>query len=201
VERFSVDLDSHILMSNHFHMTVQSPAEECYRDLTTRRTRCRHRLPWPKGHEKTSVLAQFMKRLLYCTSRLIQSRLGLAGRFWEEPYHSRRILDETDLVVTIAYDHYNPVKAGMACRPGDYPRSSAAWWEGTGTSPVPLMRRSPPFGLELEHLREEVLRYQMDRAFHDAMAEFAASGDSLGPAKSLEHLKQILRDRGLLYAE
>lgn len=197
LDRFDVDLLSDILMSNHFHVVVRSPEEGRYRELTTWRTRCRHRLPWPRGHEKRSVLAQFMKRLMYCTSRSIQEKLGLTGRFWEEPYHSRRVLDATDLVVTIAYDHMNPVVANMTKLPDEYSRSSAGWWSGTSGSPVALLRRPPPFGLEIEELRREVLRYQAHRGFPDAMAEFAASGTTLGSEEAMERLKEILRNRGM----
>jgi REP element-mobilizing transposase RayT len=198
LERFDVDLLSDVLMSNHFHLVVRSPAERRYRELTTRRTRCRHRVPWPKGHEKRSVLSQFMKRLMYCSSMLIQDKLGLTGRFWEEPYHARRVLDDTDLIATIAYDHRNPVEAGMVTAPTAYARSSAGWWSGVSESPVPLMRRPPPFGLDLESLRQEIIRYQESRAFADAMAEYAASGGMLGSAEALTQLKEVLRNRGLM---
>jgi REP element-mobilizing transposase RayT len=201
LRRFDIDLLADVLMSNHFHLVVRSPAAARFRELTTRRTRCRHRLPWPRGHEKRSVLAQFMKRLMYCASRSIQGRLGLSGRFWEEPFHARRVLDATDLVVTIAYDHLNPVKAGMAKLPTEYARSSARWWTGANGSPIELMRRPPPFGLDFSGLRRQVLEYQASRAFADAMAEFGASGDHLGTQESLDHLKEILRNRGITAAE
>lgn len=200
-QRFDVDRLSDVLMSNHFHLVVRSPAELRFRELTTRRTRCRHRVPWPPGHQKRSVLAQFMKRLMYCASRSIQERLGLSGRFWEEPFHARRVLDSTDLVTTIAYDHLNPVKAGMVSLPTEYARSSAMWWNNASGTPAELMRRTPPFGLRFGDLRRQVLAYQASRAFADAMAEFAASGDRLGSHESLEHLKEILRNRGVMGAD
>ncbi len=201
LQRFDVDMLSDVLMSNHFHLVVRSPAEARFRELTTRRTRCRHRLPWPAGHQKRSVLAQFMKRLMYCASRSIQDRLGLVGRFWEEPYHARRVLDATDLVVTIAYDHLNPVKAGMVKLPAEFSRSSAGWWNGANGSPIDLVQRPPPFGLEFSELQRQVLEYQASRTFADGMAEFAASGDRLGSQESLDHLKEILRHRGITGAE
>jgi REP element-mobilizing transposase RayT len=197
-DRFDVDLLSDVLMSNHFHLVVRSPEETRFRELTTRRSKCRHRIPWPSGHQKNSVLAQFMKRLMYCVSRSLQDRLGLVGRFWEEPYHARRILDATDLVTTIAYDHRNPVKAGMVSSPAEYPRSSAGWWSGAADgSPVDRVRRAPPFGLEIDDLRRRLLEYEESGAFANAMAEFLASGDRLGSKESLDRLKDVLRRHGL----
>lgn len=198
---FGIDLLAYVLMSNHFHFVMRSPAEELFRELTTRRLRCRHRKPWPAGHQKRSVRAQFMRRLMHMTSLTIQRSLDLSGHLWEGSYHARRVLDDTDLVVTMAYDHMNPVEAAMERRPEDYRRSSASWWSRGGETPLPLVQRSLPFDLEKSELRARVLRYQGAAGFRDAMAEFQASGGRLGSREGLEALKTILRNRGILFAE
>ena len=41
-ESFAVNLLAFVLMSNHFHLVLRSPEEAKYRELTGRRTRCRH---------------------------------------------------------------------------------------------------------------------------------------------------------------
>ncbi|HEX5137268.1 MAG TPA: transposase [Planctomycetota bacterium] len=196
--RFGVDLLAFVLMSNHFHLVIRNPAATTFRDLTTRRLRCWHRKPWPKKHQKRSVRAQFMKRLMQCTSTRIQKELGISGHFWEKTHHARRVLDDVDLVVTMAYDHLNPVEASMVHVPEEYRRSSAAWWRDGRQSPVPLLTRAAPFGLSREQLRARLLDYQASRAFRDAMAEFEASGARLGTTEGLGALKAILRNRGVL---
>jgi len=196
--RFGVDLLAYVLMSNHFHLVVRSPPERVFRDLTTRRLRCWHRKPWPRGHQKRSVRSQFMKHLMQRTSTRIQKELGISGHFWEKSYHARRVLDDLDLVVTMAYDHLNPVEASIVHVPEDYRRSSAAWWHDRSQSPVPLVLRPPPFGLTAGDLRERLLGYQASRVFRDAMAEFEASGGQLGTWTGLTALKAILRNRGLV---
>jgi REP element-mobilizing transposase RayT len=195
---FGIDLLAYVLMSNHFHFVIRSPAEELFQELTTRRLRCRHRRPWPAGHQKRSVRAQFMRKLMHSTSTTIQRHLDLSGHFWERSYHARRVLDETDLVVTMAYDHMNPVEAGMARIPDEYRRSSASWWRRHGESVLPLLQRPLPFGLALPELRARLLEYQGAERFCDAMAEFEASGGALGSWEGLEALKTILRDRGIV---
>jgi hypothetical protein len=139
-----------------------------------------------------------MKQLMQCTSTRIQKELGISGHFWEKSHHVRPVLDDVDLVATMAYDHLNPVEASMVHTPEDYRRSSAGWWRDGRESPVPLLDRPLPFGLAKEELRERLLGYQASRAFRDAMAEFDASGAQLGTPEALEALKTIFRNRGIL---
>lgn len=54
--------------------------------------------------------------------------LGRAGRFWSPEYFDRYIRDERHLVNAISYIHHNPVKAGLAEQPEDWPFSSAKLW-------------------------------------------------------------------------
>ncbi|MCK6461567.1 MAG: transposase [Planctomycetes bacterium] len=198
--RFGVDLLAFVLMSNHFHLVVHNPPAKLFRHITTRSLRCRHRRSWPRGHQKGSVRSQFMKQLMRCTSVRAQKELGISGRFWEKPHHARLVLDDIDLVATMAYDHLNPVEASMVHTPEDYRRSSAAWWRAGRASPVPLLVRPPPFGLTKDDLRERLLGYQASRAFRDAMAEFRASGARLGTREGLDALKRIFKSRGVTVA-
>lgn len=195
--KFGVDILAFVLMSNHFHFVMRSPATPLYRELTTRRRQCRHRRPWPIGHQKRTVRAQFMRYVMQRTSWRIQRDLGLTGHFWEGSYHARRVLDDTDLATTIAYDHVNPAVAFMVKAPEEFSRSSASWWRAGEDSPLPLFERPPPFELTLPELREQVLAYQASKGFGDAMAEFEASGEQLGTWEGLEALKKVLRNRGV----
>ncbi len=194
---FGVDLLAYVLMSNHFHFVMRSPTAALYDKLTTRRLRCRHWRPWPIGHQNRSVRAQFMRRLMRSTSVTIQKELGLSGHFWEDSYHARRVLDDTDLVVTMAYDHMNPVEAALVRAPEDYGRSSAGWWRDGSDGPVSLLVRPPPFGLAFPELRERLLGFQASKGFCDAMAEFEASGCRLGTWEGLNALKTVLANRGV----
>lgn len=176
-ESFAVNLLAFVLMSNHFHLVLRSPEEAKYRELTGRRTRCRHFRPWPRKHANATVLAQAMRRLMYTVSRNVHAELDLTGQFWEGPFHSRPITDSMDLTVTMAYDHRNPVRAGMTLRPEDHGCGSAAWWAGTGPSPVPLLEYGGvPFGLTVEELRREVIRYQRSRHLDDVLGALRKEG-------------------------
>jgi putative DNA methylase len=60
------------------------------------------------------------------TALAINRLLGRSGALWMEDYWDRFIRDETHYHRVIAYIHDNPVKAGLASSPEDWPWSSAA---------------------------------------------------------------------------
>ncbi|MBL1256533.1 transposase [Methylocystis sp. Sn-Cys] len=56
----------------------------------------------------------------------INRALARRGAFWAPDYFDRYVRDETDLAATIDYVENNPVVAGLASTPGDWPWSSAS---------------------------------------------------------------------------
>ena len=197
LKRFFVDLIAYVVMSNHYHAVVRSPHEEIYRELTGRRTRCRHFLPWPRRHPRSTVIGQCVRELQLSVGRRIQGELGLTGHFWEGKHHRRRLVDKWALVTAVAYDHRNPVVQGIAPRPEQYTRSSAAWWAGRGSSAVPLCTRPDfPFG-SLEDVREHVVRFQHDKRLDDVMAVFRKSGLPIDSPKGRRYLEKLMRAAGI----
>jgi REP element-mobilizing transposase RayT len=198
VERFLVDLLAYVVMSNHYHAVVRSPDEESYRRLTGRRTRCRHFLPWPPRHPRSTVIGQCLRTLQLAVGSRIQGKLGLTGHFWEGRHHRRRLEDEWALVTAIAYDHRNPVVQGMAARPEDYARSSAGWWASSGPATVPLCtRRDFPFGSTLERVRSRVVRFQADKRLDDVMTVFQKSRLPIDSPRGRRYLEKLMRDAGI----
>ena len=61
LEKFGLDLIAYCMMSNHVHLVLRSPPRARFLRLTSRRTKCRHRRPYPQGHPKASVISQAMK--------------------------------------------------------------------------------------------------------------------------------------------
>jgi REP element-mobilizing transposase RayT len=198
LKRFLVDLLGYVVMSNHYHAVVRSPDEETYRRLTGRRTRCRHFLPWPGQHPSSTVIGQCVRELQLAVGRRIQGKLGLTGHFWEGKHHRRRLDDEWALVTAIAYDHRNPVVQGMAPRPQDYARSSAAWWAASGQAAVPLCTRSDfPFGTTLERVRARVVRFQQEKRLDDVMTVFQKSRLPIDSPKGRRYLEKLMREAGI----
>jgi len=196
-ERFGVTILAGVLMSNHIHLVVQSPPPALFHQLTGRRTSCGHFREWPDGHPNACVLSQFMRRFRHRMSILRQSELGLTGRFWDSDFNAQPVIDTLSLVVRIAYDHRNPVKAGMVQRPEDYVWSSAAEWATGCKGLMPISLGSTlPFGLSKAELREQVLRYQQPAL--DGLGDELADVFRLPPVESAAALRKLLEEHDLL---
>ena len=192
---FGITILAWVLLSNHLHAELQSPSLELYRRLTGRRTRCRHFRPWPPNHQNSTVLGQFMRVVRRTMSVTRQEELEINGRFWEAAYDARPINNAFSLVVRIAYDHRNPIKAGMVQRPEDYIWSSAREWATGQKGPVPLILPDPlPFGLQLDGLREQVIRYQRMRRLDDVSGELK---QLLHRGVDEEAIREFLEEHGI----
>ena len=89
------------LMPNHVHVVIEIPGQ--------------------------SSLGNIVKSWKSFTARRINPRLGRTGAFWHADYFDRYMRNEEDLERTIGYVEQNPVKAGLAIEPNDWPWSSARW--------------------------------------------------------------------------
>lgn len=198
IARFGMDLLAFVLMSNHYHAVLRSPAQALYRRLTGRRTKCRHYRPYPPWHEKSTVIGQCIQHFKLGVAKRMQRSLGLDGHFWDGKHFRKRVDDADMLVIVMAYDHRNPVREAMVARPEDYPRSSAAWWCGGDPAALPLCRRTDlPFGLSRESLRTELLRFQSDKRLDDVMEVLAKSGQALDSAEGRVELERLMTAAGL----
>ncbi|MFN0162835.1 MAG: transposase [Burkholderiales bacterium] len=99
-QRFEVDLHAYVLMGNHFHL-VATPAA-------------------------ASGLSLFMQAIGRNYVRYFNIANGRAGALWQGRYKGTVIDSERYLFTCMAYVELNPVRAGLASHPGDYPWSSYA---------------------------------------------------------------------------
>ena len=194
----SVDLLGCVVMSNHYHAVLRSPGIERFKDLTGRKTAHRHSRPWPSGHPKATVVGQCVRELKLSVSRELQEEMELTGHFWQGRHHRRRLWDEWALVVALAYDHRNPVRAGMVDQPEDYKRSSARWWATGEPFDLPLACR-PDFalGCDKEAFRTRLLRFQQQRRLDDVMQAFLKSRRSIDSAAGRSYLEDLISDASL----
>jgi REP element-mobilizing transposase RayT len=198
LERFGMDLLAFVLMSNHYHAVLRSPGAALYRQLTSRRTRCRHLRPYPPWHSKSGVVGQCLRQFKLDVANRIQRSLGLDGHFWDGKHFRKRVNDPDTLVVIMAYDHRNPVREAMVARPEDYPRSSAAWWLRGDPSALPLCQRGDlPFGLNPESLRADLLRFQENKRLDDVMEVFGKTKLDLYTEEGRAELERLMREAGL----
>jgi len=198
IERFAMDLIAFVLMANHFHAVLRSPPEPVYRQLTGRRTKCRHFRPYAQGHPKSTVIGQCLQHFKLGVAKRIHDSLDLNGHFWDGKHFRRKLGSPKDLVIAMAYDHRNPVRQAMVARPEDYPRGSAAWWESGAPAPLPLCRRpDPPFGISVEALRKELLRFQRNRRLDDVVEVFQKSELTLRTPEGRALFDRLMSEAGL----
>ena len=195
---YGVDLLGCVVMSNHCHAVLRSPGVEQFKRLTGRKTGCRHFRPWPAGHPNTNVVGQCVREFKLSVSRELQDEMGLTGHFWQGKHHRRRLWDEWALIVALAYDHRNPVRARVAARPEDYPRSSARWWATGDPFMLPLACR-PDFalGCDREAFRTRLLRFQQQQRLDDVMRTFLKSRRGIDSHAGRWQLEQLLAKAGL----
>jgi REP element-mobilizing transposase RayT len=70
-------------------------------------------------------LAGIMQSLKSFTANEANKKLNRQGTFWMPDYFDRYIRNQGHLAKAITYVENNPVKAGLCCRPKDWPFSSA----------------------------------------------------------------------------
>ena len=100
-------LHSFVVMPNHVHLLVTP-------------------------HAQVSKLMQSLKRH---TAREGNQMLGLTGhRFWQEESYDRLVRDDREFNKIAKYIEMNPVNAGLAATPEDFPWSSASC--GAGWKPA-----------------------------------------------------------------
>ena len=69
------------------------------------------------------VMCQLKSRSSLSLNQITSSQ----GRIWQKGYHERAIRKEEDLKAIARYIIFNPVRAGLVRRPGQYPLWDAAW--------------------------------------------------------------------------
>jgi putative transposase len=97
-KKFQVAIHAYVLMSNHFHL-LATP-------------------------ETTEGIPQMMQAVGRRYVRNFNLRHGRTGTLWEGRYKSTLIQAERYLLACMVYIDLNPVRAGIAAEPGDYPWTS-----------------------------------------------------------------------------
>ena len=103
-ERKGFKLYGFVLMNNHAHFVIEVSA----------------------AHNISKV----MHAILLSYSLKYRRKYGYVGHVWQGRFHSKPITDDRYILECLRYVHNNPVKAGLALNPCDYPYSSARFYEG-----------------------------------------------------------------------
>ncbi|HEV2712547.1 MAG TPA: transposase [Gaiellaceae bacterium] len=97
VERHVWTCHAYCLMTNHFHLLIETPDESL-----------------PRG----------MQRLNLAYAKSFNRRYGTTGHVFEAPYHSEPVLRDSHALMSVRYIARNPVEAGICRTPEEWPWSS-----------------------------------------------------------------------------
>jgi putative transposase len=103
----------------------------------------------------------------------VNRREGRRGPLWQSPFSSFPI-DEAHLLACVRYVELDPVRAGLAARPGQWPWSSARAHLGLAPDPVtdlaPMRARAPDWRVLLESGLDEGERSLIEAAARSGAA-------------------------------
>jgi putative transposase len=113
--RFGCDVHAYVLMTNHVHLLLT-----------------------PRETESVSRALQYIGRRYV---PYINKAYGRTGTLWEGRFKASLVQDQGYVMACYRYIEMNPVRAGMAASPSDYPWSS--YWMQTTTAQRSLVK--PPW--------------------------------------------------------
>lgn len=169
----SVAIHAYVLMSNHFHL-LATPAT-------------------------VEGIPQMMQAVGRRYVRYFNQRQGRTGTLWEGRYKSTLIQAERYLLACMAYIDLNPVRAGIAAEPADYPWSSHAHYVGFRNdkliSPHPLYWElgNTPFARDAAY--EDLVQAGISRDQQRVLTESALRGWALGEPDYVADLQKRTQRR------
>lgn len=117
-------------------------------------------------------LGEVMHGLLHRTALLVQRAHGVRGHVFERRFTDTACHDPEHVSNSILYTHMNPVRAGLAAAPGDYPWTSHHAYVDDDGAPACMrgvLRTYAGLGVFAEH--DGSAPTELRRAYRDAIAE------------------------------
>jgi putative transposase len=157
-KKFGVAIHAYVLMSNHFHL------------LATPQT--------------ADGLPQMMQAVGRRYVRYFNDTQQRSGTLWEGRYKSTLIQTERYLLACMAYIDLNPVRAGLAAQPRDYPWSSYGHYTGQRIDKIVTPHAlywelgNTPFAREAAYA--ELVQSGISPVQQAALTDSALSGWALG---------------------
>ncbi len=166
--KFGVSVHAYVLMSNHFHL-LATP-------------------------DTTQGIPRAMQAVGRRYVRYFNQRQGRTGTLWEGRYKSTLIQSERYLLTCMAYIDLNPVRAGLASDPADYPWSSHGHYIGRRYDrlltqhPLYWELGNTPFAREVAYA--ELVRSGITPEQQHALTDSALRGWALGETSYVADLQK-----------
>ena len=179
----AVRLHGYVLMSNHYHLLIETTQEN---------------------------LSRFMKHLNASYAIYFNRKYKRSGHLWQGRFKSWYVTDESYLYTLIGYIENNPVKAKIVKRLGEYPYSAYKSFMET-VQPVPCLKDSFVFtNFKDKNEREAFLQSAVDERILNEIREASnlvvtsVKTNTLTPEKLQKQFKKVKnseeRDRKIVEA-
>lgn len=132
--KYGFRLHAYVLMPNHFHLLIHFPAHRILVDfLRDFKSAVGFQIvEWLKSENQERVL------LRLAVSQSHRRRKDARYAVWQRDSYLTPLLSERIIRQKLRYIHDNPVRAGLASAPADYPYSSAGVYAGRGATGVKI---------------------------------------------------------------
>lgn len=173
VSRFGCDLHAYCLMTNHVHLLLT-----------------------PKAVQSCGLLMKHMGQL---HSQYFNKLYKRTGSLWEGRFRSCLVQSERYLLTCYCYVELNPVRAGLAARPPEYPWSSHA--ENLGGSPDGLITPHPEYlrlgtsAVDRGHAYAALVHSQLDARLVEQIRAATNGGYALGDERFRASMSSALGRR------
>ena len=167
---YYVDILGFCIMSNHFHLVVQTyPEHELSDEEVVRRFRIYYKgervitnKQIPHFRQKWTNLSEFIKELKQRFTWYYNKTYGRKGYFWSDRFKSVIIEKGHTLINCLAYVDLNPIRAGIVKNPEDYRWSSLGYFARTNNADKLL---TMDFGLNEYNIEDEQEKFRLYREY------------------------------------
>ncbi|MDY0107530.1 MAG: transposase [Giesbergeria sp.] len=170
---YGVAIHAYVLMGNHFHLLATPASAE--------------------------ALPRMMQAVGRSYVRAFNQRHGRSGTLWEGRYRSTLIQSERYLLACMAYIDLNPVRAGLAAQPSDWPWSSHAHYLGLRNDRIVTSHAlywalgNTPFAREAAY--GELVQAGVGADHQSQLTDATLRGWALGEPAFIEELQKKLERR------
>jgi REP element-mobilizing transposase RayT len=174
---YMVVLHDYCLMSNHFHLLVETKMEN---------------------------LSLFMKHVNSNYAIYANKKQKRSGHFWQGRFYSRYIMNENYYYTLIRYIEQNPIEAGLVERVGEYPYTLGAVIANRQT-PVPCTKHSKLLAeLDYENIQDIIgvsLNEEAIEQLEEVQKQKSVLSNGVKKTTNMkrmeEHFKEVERNVGI----
>jgi REP element-mobilizing transposase RayT/predicted transcriptional regulator len=174
---YQVVLHDYCLMSNHFHLLVETKMEN---------------------------LSLFMKHVNSNYAIYANKKQKRSGHFWQGRFYSRYVVNDTYYYTLIRYIEQNPIEAGLVSMVGEYPYTLGSVIANRQT-PVPCTKNSKLLAeLDYENIQEMIgvsLDEDATKQLEEIQKQKSVVRDGVNKTVNVktieEHFKSVERNDGI----